>query len=203
MLPVARKNVANANGSKSENWPRHVSVTSKLNTRTHTNLLELELEGYPRILPLVLSLGPSHHIREEDSSQGKGLVPLTRLQGFSLVNDQYLLTMEVASSPATAPYPHIKEEVSSQASVPCPHSMEEVSSLAKGPSPHTTEVEHFLVSGVRFHLITAVELYRAPNPSPLTSVVVVSRGLLTRLLPTTRTRFMGLPTMRSRGEWAI
>jgi hypothetical protein len=231
MLHVVKKNVANANGSKSENWPKHVSVTSKLITRTNTE--SPELEGYPRILHLVTSLS-------------RGPFPLIRVQAFSRISDQYPLTMEAGSSQASVLYPHTTEEGSFrasvyphtwdqdnfQASVLCPHTREEVNSQVnvlcpliteedsspdKGQSLLTTEVEHFLVI-VLFHLIMAVERCRAPSlflpttpgvscrilpdPSPLITVVVIFQEPL--LLPhTTPTRTMGLPTMKSRREWLI
>lgn len=215
MLPVARKNVANANGSKSENWPKHVNVISKPNSITNIELLEPQ--GYPPIPLPVTSPGPSRHIRQEDSSQDKGPFPLTSLQGFFRISDRYLLTTGAASSQVSVPYPHTKEGGSSRASVLYPRTTEEGSSPAKGLSPHTSPAEHFLVSALS-RPITAADhcqatslflltclgvLYRTPTDlSPLTSVVVIFQEL--PLPPhTTPTRTMGLHTMRLRGEWAI
>lgn len=179
-LPVARKNGANANGSKSENCSKHVSVTSK----PITSNLSTEVEppqGCHHILPPVTSRGRSHHIRQEGSSRAKGLFPLTRVEGLSrLSSDQFLLTMEVASSQASAMYPRTTEGDSFQDRNPFPltkfqglsrtsdqflPTMEVANYQANAPYPHTTEEDSSRTSALCPHTMEEDScLTRGPSP---------------------------------------
>ena len=156
--PVARKNVVNANGSKSGNCSRHASAIdkpsiSKPSTSKANTELDPQLEGCRHILPPVTFRDLFRLINREVSSPDKGLSPLTILEEFSRVPDQSLPTMEVASSQASGRSHRTKEEassqvsgrshriteeVNSQASVPCLHTMEEVNFQANVLYPHTT-----------------------------------------------------------------
>lgn len=216
MLPVARKNVANAKGSGNENCSRRVNVTGKPSTSTVNTELGLRPEGFHRIPPPVTSRGPFRHTRLEDSSQGKGPFPLTTLEAPSRVPGQFPLTMEAASFQANVPYPHTTEAASFQASVPYLHTMEVGSSPDRELSPHTMEVERFPIS-VLFRLTTGVGLcpapslflrialwvpYQAPpSLSPLIWAVAISQELLLpRTIPTPTTI---PPTVKWRGKWVI
>ena len=231
--PVARRNVADVSGLKTEKFLKPVSVKNKPNTRvrtskTHTEL-ELELEGCRHIPLRVLSQTPYQRIRQEADKAG-GPFPLTKARGLSLASGQFLLTTAEDNSLVRGPFLHTAAEDSSLVRDLCLHTTAEDNSQARGLYPHTIPVEHCPASALFPHTIP-VEHYPASVPSPLTIVVVPCRApnkfLLitpeayypaTNLSPpitaveafpvpplprTIPTQTTGPPTMKLRGKWTI
>jgi len=230
-LPVGRRNAANASGLKSESLVKPANVTSRPSIRINTSQINIGLdpEGH-HILPQVISRDPSRHTRQEDSSRDKGPFLLTRVGGPFPASGQSPPIMVAASSQASGKFHPIMEAASSQASDLSRHTTEEANCPARDPFLLISPAERCLVS-VPFRLTTVAESCRVPSRFLLTIRGVCCR-VINPSLPTTpgvscraqnlspltlaaeifqdpplrRTTLiltMGLPIMKSRGEWAI